>query len=186
MQVLGLVIDGIILVLLAATVFYAARLSLALKQFREGKAEFAQLLNQLHQATSQADQSILNLQKSTEDSGHNLQMRINSAKSLSDELQLMTEAATNLADRLEGMAGKNREIVRRMERAAGMGGEALDLGGNLNAESPGESNFSLRDTDAGHLDEDIHADDNIDDIDTGEYASRAEKELAEALKKQRR
>lgn len=198
MQIVSLILDGLILILLAATVFYAGRLSLALKAFREGKADFAKLLQQLNQATTQAEASIQKLQKSTEDSGHDLQLRLNQGKAISEELQLVTEAATNLADRLEDMASKNREIARRIEKASGIGGEALDLGGGLSASSrragrspdaAGESSsgdelaaFAIRDREAAGgtetgLDE---------DVDDGEFQSAAEKELATALKKSKK
>lgn len=197
MQVVSLVLDGLILILLAATVFYAGRLSLALKAFREGKADFAKLLQQLNQATAQAEASIQKLQKSTEDSGHDLQLRLNQGKAISEELQLVTEAATNLADRLEDMASKNREIARRIEKASGMGGEALDLGGGLSAssgrrKSPPASDetssgeelaaFAIRDREAaGGLETGMD-----EDVEDGEYQSAAEKELATALKKSKK
>ena len=141
MQIVSLILDCLILVLLAATVFYAGRLSLALKSFREGKEDFAKLLSELGQATSQADAAIQKLRKSTDDSGHDLQLKVNQGKALSEELQLMTEAATNLADRLEHSAGKNREIMNRIERAAGISGEPLELGSSLSKE---DDDFELK------------------------------------------
>ena len=206
MQIVSLILDGLILVLLGATVFYAGRLSLALKSFREGKEDFAKLFNELGQATSQAEIAIQKLRKSTDDSGHDLQLKVNQAKSLSEELQLMTEAATNLADRLEHAAVKNREIMNRIERSAGIGGEALELGGSLSSE---ETDFELK---AGHrperstggfsiqdpelsarrrlsysaLDEDFESEDDTQGDDSGEYLSKAERELARALKKTER
>ena len=189
-----LILDGLILVFLAITVFFAAKLSMALKQFRDGKQEFAKLLNQLSTSTMQADKAIERLHKSTDDSGHDLQMRINSGKSLSEELQLMTEAATNLADRLENMASYNRDILARIERASGVSGEALDLGGpsqkrtsKQNRPELSTRDFSIQDKEEqlaseGGVD---NFDDGFDEIDTGRFSSRAEKELADALKRKR-
>lgn len=182
MQIASFILDGLILVLLGATIFYAGRLSLALKTFREGKNEFAKMLNELTKATGQADRAIQNLRSSTDESGHDLQMRINQSRALSDELQLMTEAATNLADRLEKMASKNREILGRIERASGIGGEPLELGGG---------DFSIRDRDTA-LGSQVISDGDDDSLatdpdngryDDGKYMSRSEQELAMALRK---
>lgn len=184
MQLIGLILDGLILVLLAFTVFFAGKLSLALKNFREGKKDFANLLSKLSEATNQAESSIRKLQKATDDSGHDLQMRINQAKALSEELQFMTEAANNLADRLEGMAAKNREIAGRIERAAGIGGEPLDLGSDKDdkiermPDSAGnKSGFMIKD-------KELSASKQKNE--TREYGSRAEEELARAIRNRKK
>ena len=105
----------------------------------------------------------------------------------------MTEAATNLADRLEKMSERNREVASRMERAAGMAGEPLDLGsgtssspeGRLSSGRPG--GFDIRDPEIGS-EKDSHGQDGDNDLDledagAGDYQSKAEKDLANAIRR---
>lgn len=212
MQIISLILDGLILILLGTTVFFAGRLSLALKSFRESKDEFGRLLGQLNHATNQAEQSIHALRQASDETGHEIQLRISKSKSMSEELQLMNEAATNLADRLENYATRNREIMTRIERASGIGGEALDLGNNVSksdsAKKSSQSSikpdekgsmgggFAIRDADMDRMQssssrsasqaskDDVDSDFyNDDDHDSSQYMSQAEKDLARALKR---
>ncbi len=114
---LSLVLDVIILVLLAGTIFFAARLSVHLKLFRESRSALDKLIGDLASHIDKADAAIEGLRATAKDSGRDLQALINESKALFDELQLMGEAGNNLAGRLEKLAERsgNNATYRRME-----------------------------------------------------------------------
>jgi chromosome segregation ATPase len=115
MSGLEITIDGIMVLLLGATVFFAARLSTHLKAFRDSRSELEQLLGELGDNIKKAEHSIEGLRLSAREAGRDLQGLINDASALSDELQIMTEAGDNMATRLEKLAEKNSRLVTREE-----------------------------------------------------------------------
>jgi predicted RNase H-like nuclease (RuvC/YqgF family) len=119
MDVIGLVLDGLVLVLLGATIFVAWRLSENLNAFRKGRKELETLVQELSRNIEKAEQSVAGLKNVTRDAGKDLQVLIGEARSLSDELQLMTEAGDNIASRLERLAERNRDIAERIEKSGG-------------------------------------------------------------------
>ena len=117
----GLLLDGLILVFLSVTIFYAARLSLFLKSFREGRDGMQLLIRDLSDTVDKADQSIQTMKVHAQETEAELTSIINEAKFLSDELRFMNETGDSLADRLEKLANRNRELVDLMENAGGIG-----------------------------------------------------------------
>lgn len=101
---IGTVLDLIVIVLLAATVFYAARLSMHLKVFRESRRDFDKLVGDLSTQIQRAEGAITGLREATKSTG--LDDALREARALTDELQLMTKAGDNLAARLERLADR--------------------------------------------------------------------------------
>ncbi len=188
MELAGIILDGIILTLLGTTIFFAGRLSLSLKTFREGRAEFERVLKDLDKSITQAQDAVGRLQQTSDDTGHALQMKINESKALSDELQLVNEAAANLADRIEALATKNRKIADQIEHAVGYTGRPLELEtvtsdlpkAKTKPSKPDPKGFEIHDRDAD--------DDDSDDVfsQDHELMSKAEIELANAIKKKKK
>ncbi len=112
---MGLILDIVILVLLATTVFFAARLSLHLKTFRDSRKEFDKLLQDLSSSIVQAEGAITGLRRTAKESGTELQSLVNEARALSEELQIMGEAGDSLAGRLEKLAERNGRIVHSVD-----------------------------------------------------------------------
>lgn len=104
----SLILDSLILVLLAATIVYAARLSLYLKRFRDSKAELEAIITDLSRQVEKADKAISEMHQAAEESGRGLQDGMNRANAISDELQLIVEAGDSLAARLERLAVKSK------------------------------------------------------------------------------
>lgn len=123
LTVLGLVFDFVLLILLVATIAYAARLSLVLRRFKENRDILDRMIKDLNQNVSNAEQVIGKLQNTTETSGHDLQKVIDKAATISDELSLMTEAGDNLASRLEKLAERNSVSDRDAFADLGLGGQ---------------------------------------------------------------
>lgn len=121
----GLLLDGLILVFLSVTIFYAARLSLFLKNFRDQRNGMQLLIRDLSTTIDKAEASIHTMKEHAKLSELELREIVNEAKFLSDELRFMNETGDSLADRLEKLADRNRELVDLMENAGGIGTQKI-------------------------------------------------------------
>ncbi len=110
-----LLLDGLILVFLCVTIFYAARLSLFMKNFRHGKSDIQQMVGELNSMIVRAENAVVSMKEHANDIEGGMREVINEAKFLSDELKFMNETGDGLADRLEKLADRNRELVDLME-----------------------------------------------------------------------
>jgi hypothetical protein len=152
-----MIMDVVVMVLLAAVLFFAIRLQAQLMNFRAERLGFEKLLRDLGANIAHAEKAIQGLRDTARASGRDLQAQIDSARALSDELQIISEAGDNLASRLERSAEGN--------------------GGAVGGRNAG---FAIRDPEA----EKDGNDDGLfaDDSDGEKFHTRAEKELYEALR----
>jgi len=111
-DVLSMIMDGLVLLLLAVMIFYAVRLSVQLKAFRDSKKDIEKLLMDLSGHIVDADRAIAGLREAARDSGRDLQEKINDGRALSSELQLMSESGENIARRLEQAAARPKHAPR--------------------------------------------------------------------------
>ncbi|MEM8833250.1 MAG: DUF6468 domain-containing protein [Pseudomonadota bacterium] len=180
---IALILDGLILVFLCVTIFYAARLSMFLKTFREGKEGMQVLIRDLTTVITRAETALANSKGQMLEAETELRNIINEAKFLSDELKYMTEGGNGLAERLEKLADRNRELVDLMERSGGIGTQkiaSVEPGQHAVPEKPyRESDFDITDI---SLDDELDIDDEIDfqALDDGAY--REPEDLEEAYK----
>jgi hypothetical protein len=169
-----LILDGTILVLLAATVVLAARLSLQLKDFRESRKSMEGLVKDLATHVDKAQRAIEGLKEGVKDAGRELQNRISAAQALADELQIMTESGNKLAGRLEQLAdkhiGKTPAVSYDTNRNGSFAIRDRELAGDMGADGI----FN------GEEDEEDEA------VEFSGFSSRAEQELYEALRKGRK
>ncbi len=105
---LGLAMDGLVLVLLGATIVYAARLSKNLKNFRDGRKDLEKLISDLSSQIMRAEGAIEGLKSSARDVSRDLQRQLDEAKDVSGDLEIMTRGANNMADRLDKAADRHR------------------------------------------------------------------------------
>lgn len=167
---IGLMLNGIMLLLLAATIFFSARLSLHLKTFRDSRKDMDKVIRDLADNVRRAEQAIAGLRETARESGRDLQGMINEARALSDELQIMSESGNSLAKRLE----------RVSERKP------------VSAPSVPGGGFSIRDPEFGQGmdvyedDGSLMAEDELIPAGNENLQSRAERELYEALRHGRR
>ena len=187
-NLINLILDGAILVLLLGTMFFAARLSIYLKTFRDSRADLEKLLRDLSEQVDHAERAIDNLKDHARNTGRDLQGAVDDATHVRDELQIMNEYGDKVAARLERVLEKRdysdtlddvelpaRDKSRNSEKAT-------------SRESDDESNdfqnmFKIRDIDVdrgetgseGLFEEDLS--------DAEEFSSEAERELYNALKK---
>ncbi|MFZ4762235.1 MAG: DUF6468 domain-containing protein [Alphaproteobacteria bacterium] len=105
----GIVLDVVVLLLLAATIFYASQLNKALDKLRGGKAELAGLIRSLSEAVARAELSVRNMKQITGQYDETMHRQMASAKSLIEELSLINDTANGLADRLEKSVAASRQ-----------------------------------------------------------------------------
>lgn len=202
-EAVRIIMDGLVLVLLAATIFFAARLSLYLKTFKDSRRDLDKTIHDLATQIEKAEKSVQGLRETAKDSGRDLQAKISEASALLDELQLVTQAGDSLATRLEGLAEKKSvktPAPKATDRNDDNHGDALSFLKEATKKSVKEEknvksfDFKIRDLDVERYDDD---DDytNAQGLLPGEESdfptsdslhSRAEKELYEALLKNRK
>lgn len=101
MNTLGLVLDGLMVVLLLFTLLSMRVLSSRLKYLRDSRQEFEGLIRQFDDASKRADSGIKGLQAAAGKAGEGLQQQLDRARALRDELSSMIESADSMAGRLE-------------------------------------------------------------------------------------
>ncbi len=198
----GFLMDVAILVLLAGTVFFAFRLNLNLKHFKDSRSQMEGLVNRLAVNIERAEKAIAGLQVSARNSGADLDKKIKESKFLSDELKFMSEAGNNLATRLEKLADRNRELIEKIEAGGGLGIAPSSVGAPIVVRDvPREAKASnpLRDLEEEPLgfmiqDREFEEDDVFDELDaldaelegaTSGLQSQAEREFFEAFHKRK-
>lgn len=187
--------DVTILALLAATVFFAFRLSMSLRRFRESRKDMEKLIVRLATNIDHAERAINGMQNSAQTSGAQLQEIINSSKNLSDELHFMNDAGNRLAERLEKLAEKNSALVNDIQNASG-GVKNTPISFLQHEPFEKKAEPEKQDDVAGFMIQDREFEDDnyedLDDLDFGDeqpasgFQSQAERELYEALYKKGR
>lgn len=95
-----LVLDGVVVVLLVATIGYAVVLNRRIGEMRKWKAEFDRMITSFNQATTRAEAGIQSLKSIASQRGPDLQRSLDKARSLRDDLAYLVERGDTLADRL--------------------------------------------------------------------------------------
>ena len=187
---LSLLLDGVIVVLLIATIIYAGRLSLYLKKFKESRADLEGIITDLSKHIDKADKAVATLNDAIEKNSGELQVKMNKANAMFDELDIVVQSGDNLADRLEELAVRNRRIMDGGE------GDIADLakatkGDDYNerlknvvkkVEDEKSSPFMIRDTE---LENGGIGDDGFT-LDDNEVLSDAERDLYDALERNKK
>ena len=100
----GLILDGLIVVLLCATVVYAAALNRRIARLRDNRAELELAARAMADAAVKADTAIKGLKQAAGSVGAAIQSDIDKARTLREELTFLVEAGEALAGRLEAAA----------------------------------------------------------------------------------
>lgn len=112
------VIDGLIVVLLGATIVFGFRLDRRLTALRANQTELSNLVSTLNEAAGRAEAGIAGLKQSAAEVGTNLQTSIDRARRLNDELVHRTErhVGPRPAERPRADAGASTEETRSDNR----------------------------------------------------------------------
>jgi len=95
-----LLLDVLVSVLLAATIFYCAVLDRKLKALRSGQDGLKQTIDQLNTATARAEVSIAQMKQVSGGLDNGLTQQMRDARSLADELSVMVASGNSLAGRI--------------------------------------------------------------------------------------
>ena len=103
-----LILDGLVIVLLVATIVYCALLNRRLGAMRRNEDELQLLIASFNQATARAEAGIGALKKAAEGVRESLHSEVEDAKALYDELSFMLERGDALAERMGGRISEAR------------------------------------------------------------------------------
>lgn len=197
-EILGLVMDGLLLCFLGVAAYFAAKLSRQLQVFRQSRSELEKLVSDLTGSIAQAERSINGLRQAAQKAGLDLQDEINDARGLLDELHIIVESGEGIAARLEkGTAGRSRYDRKKTSYSGRESDEKTSPRQNLpprpRFDDEGPAMFAIRDPEFEQPgDDDPVFDDSHDDYDddlpaflsndTGaNEMSKAERDLYQAL-----
>jgi hypothetical protein len=108
----SLLLEGLLAVLLVATIAYAAMLDKRLRTLRQSRDEMQALLASFTAATAHAQAGLVALRETGQTTTQGLQGDIERAKSLRDDLSFLIDRGNSLADRLEGGIGAARVAAK--------------------------------------------------------------------------
>ncbi len=103
-------LEALLVVLLAASLFHALRLARALTALRRDRARLEALLEGFNDSTRLAEEGIERLRLAAEGAGRHLTRQIERASVLREDLNLLTERADKSADVLERSLRERRAI----------------------------------------------------------------------------
>ena len=152
------IIDGILIILLSATIFCAVSLSRRLSSLRSDKKNLEKLMSEFHHISEKADKSLTGIRATAEEVSRELAEANAKSRSMRDELAFLVERADRLAEKI---ATKSNDLS--------VGKEANDK--HLDNEQPNNE----------QLDDSAGMANNIDFKDSGQ--SQAERELLSALRR---
>jgi hypothetical protein len=109
---LMLILDGLIVILLIATIAYAVILNQKLNLLRKNKDDLSRMIANFNEATVRAESSIPRLRKAADEARQALQEKVEKAQQLRDDLAFMIERGDSMANRLESSVRMARGETR--------------------------------------------------------------------------
>jgi hypothetical protein len=111
MALVSVLLDLMVAILLAATIFYAVILNRKLGDLRNNKAEMEAMVNRLVQSTEQAEHGLADLKAAAGEKGEELGRTVEAARTLAEDLNFLVDKGGSLADRLERQLGQARKAT---------------------------------------------------------------------------
>jgi ABC-type transporter Mla subunit MlaD len=122
------ILDAVLVVLLAATLFHALRLERALGVLKRDRAALEDLVSSFNVSTRQAEAGIDQLRSAADGAGRQMARQIDTVTRLKDDLVFLLERGDSLADRLESLVRAGRPLAAEALRPIQMQDEeAADL-----------------------------------------------------------
>jgi hypothetical protein len=113
------VLDILLVVLLAATLFHAVRLERALGALKRDRSALEALVGTFNASTRAAESGIERLRVAADGAGRQIQLQVETATTLKEDLTFLVQRGEGLADRLD-------ELVRAA-RPSFLAGQQTDL-----------------------------------------------------------
>lgn len=101
MSDVSLILNILIIVLLAATLFYCWQLYQRLQMMNSIKNDMQKLISELNQAATRAETGIYALKAATQELAVDLQRKLQTGRALADDLQFLLQRGGQSAERLE-------------------------------------------------------------------------------------
>ncbi len=105
------ILDAVLVVLLAATLFHALRLERALGVLKRDRAALEDLVSSFNVSTRQAEAGIDQLRSAADGAGRQMARQIDTVTRLKDDLVFLLERGESLADRLESLVRAGRPLA---------------------------------------------------------------------------
>lgn len=105
-----LVLDLLLAVLLAATLFQAVRLERALGVLKRDRAVLEELVAGFNDSTRQAEAGIERLRVATDGAGRQIARQIEQSERLRDDLRFLSDRGEKMAERLEERVRAARQV----------------------------------------------------------------------------
>jgi hypothetical protein len=105
------VLEAVLVLLLAATLFHALRLERALGVLKRDRAVLEELVEGFNESTRQAETGIDRLRHAADGAGRQMARQIETAQRLRDDLAFLADRSDRLAERLEGAVRTARMVA---------------------------------------------------------------------------
>jgi chromosome segregation ATPase len=132
-------LEIVLVILLAATLFHALRLERALGVLKSDRVALKELVEGFNASTRAAEQGIARLRAAADGAGRNIARQSEAAQALKDDLQFLAERGERLADRLEMLVRAGRVLAQEPARPVADGAEPY-----LPAEPPAQPEAGAR------------------------------------------
>ena len=109
-------LEIVLVVLLAATLFYAVRLERALGVLKRDRLVLEELVGTFNASTRQAESGIERLRGAADGAGRQIARQIDSAKALKDDIAFLSDRGERLADRLDALIRTARPLAAEAPR----------------------------------------------------------------------
>jgi Domain of unknown function (DUF6468) len=109
-------LDILLVVLLAATLFHAVRLERALGSLKRDRTALETLAGTFNASTVAAESGIERLRAATDGAGRQIQRQIEAANTLKDDLTFLVQRGEGLADRLDELVSAGRPTLAAAEQ----------------------------------------------------------------------
>lgn len=199
-ELLSLIMDFVVLMALAGTIYYALRLSRSLNAFKSHREELKTLILDLSTHIDQAQKAIGGLKNASDNAATELDDVLHDSRRMAEELKMINDSANAMASRLEGLASGASRNARQDAPNYDYDDEDADVGfdegdhaevlaairqgrkeADVKKDMDAPPSFFIKDAD--HMRDDDEAE---GDLAGGEFVSQAEKELYQALQKNKK
>ena len=96
-------VEVVLMVMLAATMFHALRLERALGVLRRDRAALEELVHGVNNSTRQAEEGIERLRAAADGAGRQIARHVDRAQGLKSDLEFLTARGEKMCDQLEGI-----------------------------------------------------------------------------------
>ncbi len=111
-------LEIVLVVMLAMTLFHALRLERALGVLRRDRAALEELVSGFNSSTRAAEQGIERLRDAADGAGRQIARQTETARALKEDLQFLSDRGERLADRLEQLVRGSRASPSQPPAAA--------------------------------------------------------------------